>query len=155
MLLLPLKLCSNGWMADPAHKDDADFHHFHRQLFHSSLTAILEPVKQVIIKPRVTRCTDGHFHHIIYGLGPYIADYPEQAILTCIVQGWCPRYVMSFTLRAASGLTSASCTAKNSDLDHNGGPRAHIHTAQLQSTMDLRELWDNYGIIGDVEVRLI
>jgi hypothetical protein len=24
-------------------------------------------------------------------LGPYIADYPEQTLLTCVVQGWCPR----------------------------------------------------------------
>ena len=28
-----------------------------------------------------------------YGLGPYIADYPEQALLACIVQGWCAKYV--------------------------------------------------------------
>ena len=43
--------------------------------------------------PRVTRCSDGHYRRIIYCLGPYIADYPEQALLACIVQGWCPRYV--------------------------------------------------------------
>jgi hypothetical protein len=43
--------------------------------------------------PRVTRCADGHFRRAIYGLGPYIADYPEQALLACIVSGWCPRYV--------------------------------------------------------------
>ncbi|KAI9567640.1 hypothetical protein HD554DRAFT_2322505 [Boletus coccyginus] len=116
------------------HKDDADFRHFRRQLFHSSLAAILDPVKQAMIKPQVTRCSDGHFRRIIYGLGPYIADYPEQAMLACIVQGWCAR-----------------CTAQNSDLDRDGGPRAHIHTAQLRATMDLRALWDNYGIVGDVE----
>ncbi|KAL6310202.1 hypothetical protein BKA93DRAFT_814481 [Sparassis latifolia] len=39
----------------------------------------------------VTRCADGHFRRVIYGLGPYIADYPEQALLACIVQGWCPK----------------------------------------------------------------
>ena len=43
--------------------------------------------------PRVTRCGDGHYRRIVYCLGPYIADYPEQALLACIVQGWCPRYV--------------------------------------------------------------
>ena len=62
---------------------------------------------------------------------------------------------MSFTLRVMSGLTSSSCTAQNRDLDGDGGPRAHIHTAQLRATMDLRALWDNYGIVGDVEVCLI
>ncbi|KAF8151393.1 hypothetical protein B0H34DRAFT_664731, partial [Crassisporium funariophilum] len=29
---------------------------------------------------------------VIYGIGPYIADYPEQALLACIVSGWCPRF---------------------------------------------------------------
>jgi hypothetical protein len=45
--------------------------------------------------PEVTRCPDGHFRRVIYGLGPYIADYPEQALLACIVQGWCPRCVQT------------------------------------------------------------
>lgn len=45
--------------------------------------------------PEVVRCSDGHFRRAIYGLGPYIADYPEQALLTCVVQGWCPRYVFT------------------------------------------------------------
>jgi hypothetical protein len=43
--------------------------------------------------PRITRCCDGHFRRVIYGLGPYIADYPEQALLACIVQNWCPKCV--------------------------------------------------------------
>ena len=43
----------------------------------------------------IVRTPDGHFRRVIYSLGPYIADYPEQALLTCVVQGWCPRYVAS------------------------------------------------------------
>jgi len=42
--------------------------------------------------PKVVHFSDGHFRKVIYGLGPYIADYPEQALLACIMQGWCPRY---------------------------------------------------------------
>lgn len=42
--------------------------------------------------PEVVRFPDGHFRKVVYGLGPYIADYPEQALLACIVQGWCPKY---------------------------------------------------------------
>jgi len=41
--------------------------------------------------PAVMLCPDGHFRRVIYGLGPYIADYPEQVLLTGVVQGWCPR----------------------------------------------------------------
>ena len=43
--------------------------------------------------PEIIRFADGHFRRVIYGLGPYIADYPEQALLACIVQGWCAKYV--------------------------------------------------------------
>ena len=43
--------------------------------------------------PEVVRFPDGHFRKVIYGLGPYIADYSEQALLACIVQGWCLKHV--------------------------------------------------------------
>lgn len=46
-----------------------------------------------MMTPRITHCCDGHLRRVIYGIGPYIADYPEQALLACIVQGWCPKYV--------------------------------------------------------------
>ncbi len=42
-----------------------------------------------MLKPEVTRCPDGHFRRVIYGLGPYIADYMEQIVVTAIVQNWC------------------------------------------------------------------
>jgi Plavaka transposase len=43
--------------------------------------------------PEVVKCPDGHFRRAVYGLRPYIADYPEQVWLSAIVQGWCPKYV--------------------------------------------------------------
>ena len=49
-----------------------------------------------MVIPEVVHFMDGHFRKVIYGLGPYIADYPEQALLACIVQGWCPKYVLSY-----------------------------------------------------------
>jgi hypothetical protein len=54
---------------------------------------MLESLKPCMTKPEVVRCPDGHFRRAVYGLGPYIADYPEQALLACIVQNWCPKYV--------------------------------------------------------------
>ncbi|KAG1734269.1 uncharacterized protein EDB91DRAFT_1238453 [Suillus paluster] len=42
-------------------------------------------------KPEVAHFGDSHFHHVIYRLGPYIANYEEQVLLACIVRGWCPR----------------------------------------------------------------
>ena len=72
-------------------QDSIEFRRFRRQLFHASLIKILQPLKPWMIKPRVTCCADGHFHRVIYGFGPYIADYPEQCLLACIVLGWCPK----------------------------------------------------------------
>jgi len=40
-------------------------------------------------KAEIIWFADGHFHQTIYQVGPYIADYPEQVLLACIVQGWC------------------------------------------------------------------
>jgi Plavaka transposase len=55
---------------------------------------MLNSLKPGMATPEVIRFPDGHFRRVIYGLSPYIADYLEQALLECIVQGWCPKYVL-------------------------------------------------------------
>ena len=60
------------------------FRKFRRQLFHSSLAHIFQPLKPGMMKPEIVRCPDGHYQRALYSMGPYIADYPEQALLTCI-----------------------------------------------------------------------
>lgn len=77
--------------ADKEFQNDQEFRDFRRQLFHVSLEAALAPLHSAMTKPEVTLCADGHYRRAIYGIGPYIGDYPEQVLLTCIVQGWCPR----------------------------------------------------------------
>lgn len=56
--------------------------------------------------PELVRYGDGYYRQTFYGLGPYIADYPELVLLACIVQGWCPRYtfVMSFYISPDTSL---------------------------------------------------
>jgi Plavaka transposase len=81
------------YTADKQYSNDSKFRKFRRQLFHSSLARVLESLKPGMTKPEVVRCADDHFRRVIYGLGPYIADYPEQALLACIVQGWCAKFV--------------------------------------------------------------
>jgi hypothetical protein len=88
--------------------------------------------------PEVVRCPDGHFRRAIYGLGPYIADYPEQALLACIVQGWCPK-----------------CTGRPADLDGESTCRSREHTEALVEALELGVLWDEYGLVGDIVVRTI
>ena len=48
-------------------------------------------LRPVMTTPEVVHFPDSHFRKAIYGLGPFIGDYPEQALTTCIVQGWCPK----------------------------------------------------------------
>jgi hypothetical protein len=61
-------------------------------MYHVCLAHVFAPLKAGMTTPEVVKCPDGHFRRAVYGLGPYIADYPEQVWLAGIVQGWCPRY---------------------------------------------------------------
>jgi len=83
-------------LATKEHAKDPRFRNFRRQIFHSSLSKILATLKPAMTTPEIVRFGDGHYRPVIYGLGPYIADYEEQALLTCIVRGWCPKYVLFF-----------------------------------------------------------
>lgn len=69
--------------------DNEIFRDFRRRLFHGCITVIHEPVKPFMLDWDVVRCPDHHFRRVIYGLGPYIADYPEQSAAAGTVYGWC------------------------------------------------------------------
>ncbi|KAG1735575.1 uncharacterized protein EDB91DRAFT_1238202 [Suillus paluster] len=113
---------------------DAHFRKFHRQLLHSSLVKMLESLKPGMTTPEVVHSPDGHFRRVVYGLGPYITDYPEQALLTCIVQNWCPK-----------------CTAPADSLDNGTyGQHSRDHTEVLVEEFELGVLWDEYGLVGDI-----
>jgi Plavaka transposase len=79
-------------LADKQHANSVEFQKFWHNIFHGSLNKILQPLCLGMEKLQVLCYGDGYYRHTIYGLGPYIADYPEQVLLTCIMQGWCPRY---------------------------------------------------------------
>ncbi|KAG1838971.1 hypothetical protein F4604DRAFT_1691443 [Suillus subluteus] len=96
------------------------FHIFRRQLFHCSLSAILASLKPAMTKYEVVHCADGHFRCAIYGLGPYIADYEEQLVLSCIVRNWCPNRYHCW---------------EHTDL-------------LIHEILDSDALWDEYGIIS-------
>ncbi|KAH7917560.1 hypothetical protein BV22DRAFT_1108549 [Leucogyrophana mollusca] len=72
--------------SDRKYDDDTEFRTFKRRLYHSSISAILQPLKPGMTTPVVRRCPDGHYRRIIYDLCAFIADYPEQVMLAGIVQ---------------------------------------------------------------------
>ncbi|KAG2137011.1 hypothetical protein DEU56DRAFT_736982, partial [Suillus clintonianus] len=126
-----------GFLAMPKttkqHAKTAIFRKFHRQLFHSSLSFILKNLKPAMTKPEVVRFGDGHYHRVIYGLGPYIADYEEQVLLACIVRFWC-----------------AKCTSNNKTLDNDNLLRSRFHTDTLIEECDHGMLWFEYGIVAQL-----
>ena len=86
---------------------DKNYHDFHRRLFHGSITAINETVKPYMKKYDLIQCADRHFHQAIYGLGPHIADYPEQSVAAGTVYGWCVTYVILYCVHDVHVLTSS------------------------------------------------
>jgi hypothetical protein len=116
-------------------------HHILRSLLHG------------MTEPQIRMYADGYYRRIVYRLGPYIADYPEQALLTCVVQGWCPKYVTYF-----SGTPYIDqylrCTAhsKNLDDDPNALPRTQVHREAALEVYTPAEVWKTYGYIADVIV---
>ncbi|KAF8200520.1 hypothetical protein K438DRAFT_1822115 [Mycena galopus ATCC 62051] len=116
------------------HRKKPAYQHFVRQMYHACLARVFEPLRTAMTTPEVVRCADGHFRRVIYGLGPYIADYPEQVWLSCIVQNWCPK-----------------CDAKPDNLDAPGARRRKdTKTAFLVTCFDPGTLWDDFGIRSDV-----
>ncbi|KAG1901072.1 uncharacterized protein F5891DRAFT_1128178 [Suillus fuscotomentosus] len=114
-----------GFLAMPKttkeHTSDPHFLKFCHQLFHASLSKILERLRPGMTKPEVAKFGDGHFRRVIYGLGPYIADYEEQVLLACIVRCW-------------SGAL----------------PRCQAYTEELVSVGTYLELWDEFGVVADL-----
>lgn len=134
---------------------DPAYIRFRRQLFHRSLSFILSCLKPGTSTPQILRCPDGHYRRAIYCLGPYIADYPEQVLLTGIVSGWCPKCVAIF-LRYLNGLIEHPnrCLAKNKDLDHGDHPeRTCAFNNILSETFGATTLHEEFGIHGDTVVR--
>ncbi|KAJ7784883.1 hypothetical protein DFH07DRAFT_1054423 [Mycena maculata] len=116
------------------HCKKPEYQKFVRQMYHACLTKVFQPLKDAMTTPEVVQCPDRHFHRVIYGLGPYIADYPEQVWLTAIVQNWCPK-----------------CDAQPDNLD---GEEARLRTKTMTDFLITQFepgiLWDDYGIRSDV-----
>ncbi|KAI5982008.1 hypothetical protein EDD15DRAFT_2378623 [Pisolithus albus] len=122
-----------GFLAMPnttrEHANKDNFRRFWRQLFHSSLGRILKTFKPGMVKPEVVLFGDDHYRRVVYGLGPYIADYEEQALVT----------------------TLARCLAYRNNLDDdNALHRCRDHAEMLIAEFALNALWNEYGIVGEL-----
>jgi hypothetical protein len=64
-------------------------------LFHACVRAILEPIKKASLDGVEALCADGYVRRIHPILAAYIADFPEQLLVTCAWQNQCPVCVVS------------------------------------------------------------
>ncbi|KIJ13945.1 hypothetical protein PAXINDRAFT_13269 [Paxillus involutus ATCC 200175] len=116
---------------------DEHFRIFKKQLFHSSLSKVLETLKPGMTVLEIMMFVDGHYRKVIYGLGLYITDYEEQVVLAGIVWNWCGRCIgFPWDLDGKYG----SCTQE----------LCEALIAEFQEEFDT--LWDEWGIIGDIEL---
>ena len=123
------------------------------QLYHQCLERIFEPLKPFMTTPKVVKCPDAHFRQAIFGLGPYIADYPEQVYLSSTVQNWCATYIFILAILLTLSHWCNSCDAPARDLDcRQGHPRSHEKTDFLISEFSPGILWNEFGIRSDVVV---
>jgi len=97
--------CLTSITADKQHSDTPAFRRFCRQLFHMSLEHIFSTLRPGMTTPEVVRCADGHFQRAVYGLGPYIANYPEQVLIACVIQNWCPKHIQLIILGILANVT--------------------------------------------------
>ncbi|KAG1736223.1 hypothetical protein EDB19DRAFT_1896127 [Suillus lakei] len=103
------------------HAKEPVFQQFHQQLFHLLLSKILNSLKPGMTTPEVMQFGDGHYWWVIYGLGPYIADYKEQVL----------------------------CVANHDNLNEHTLCRLRDHTeALIEEAPNLDgDLWDDFGIV--------
>ncbi|KIJ08326.1 hypothetical protein PAXINDRAFT_18535 [Paxillus involutus ATCC 200175] len=113
--------------------DDPLFRRFKKQLYHVAMSRILSSLKPGMTTPQVMKCPDRHFRRIVFSLGPYIADYPEQVLVSGIVQNWCGR-----------------CMAFPNNLDGGGAPRTLELTQALIKELSLCVVWDEWGVDANI-----
>ncbi|KAH9992964.1 hypothetical protein BJV74DRAFT_795662 [Russula compacta] len=118
---LPIPKSKVFFSASKKHRQTAKFQTFCRQMYHSCLARVFAPLKDGMSTRRLSNVQMGT-STVLYGIGPYIVDYPEQVWLAAIVQGWCPNTWDPGTLWTDFGVALILWCPFT-----HGFPRADIH----------------------------
>ncbi|KAF8836748.1 hypothetical protein BDN67DRAFT_992022 [Paxillus ammoniavirescens] len=98
-----------------------------------AMSRMLESLKLGMSTPVVVQCPDRHFCRVIFRIGPYITDYPEQVLVSSIVQNWCGR-----------------CITFPNNPNGGGAPHMSMLTKALVEELLLGTLWDKWGVDGNI-----
>jgi len=66
-----------------------------QQIFHDSMRIVLDPLKEAGKNGMEVTFGDGYVRKVYPILACYIADYPEQCLVTCAQYGTCPKCLVS------------------------------------------------------------
>ena len=77
--------------------------------------------------------------------------------MSSTVQGWCPRYVLTMLVIRCCPEAHyfPRCLAPANDLDNptfQNNPRTLEHTQAILENLELGQIWDAYGLVGDIVV---
>ncbi len=107
--------------------------------------------------PVVRQCPDGHYRRVIFDIGPFIADYPEQVLLARDCSRVVPKVCfLAFGVIECQHLYSlflwSRCSSLPDTLDIPSVPRRQELTDELLQVFNGKDLWDMYGIDDDLIV---
>ncbi|KAG9123862.1 hypothetical protein FRC07_013710 [Ceratobasidium sp. 392] len=80
---IPVSNLSN--ISDPTERSECRW-----QLYHSCMESILEPLKELSRLGMDVRCADGGLRRVFPILAIHIANFPEQALISCVRESFCP-----------------------------------------------------------------
>lgn len=97
ILIAYLPITDLSCISSPAQRSQKSW-----ELFHACLQIILEPIKEASKEGVEALCADGYVRRIHPILAAYIADFPEQCLVTCARQNRCPVCVVPADDRGSS-----------------------------------------------------